>query len=473
MKPRPCNYLKFSLDRSRPLAVQIEENIVRLMADGVLLVTDRLPTIKALAELLAVHHRTVEKAYRQLKQKNLLECRGNKGCFIKMPGSAKQIISPCKPGKVPCSLTVKKIRDFSKHSLSWLEMGMHYPHPGILPNDRFLNVYRSVYASHYSNKHRPCMLSGLDEALLKLLHDRKIFVGMNQFCLVPQRALALQLVCSALALKDHPVLLASPADEQVRNLLLSMGAKLCFSSRDSSQLDLEQLEKICRKQRLSLVVTRPAAGFPVPLALSLEERRELLQLSAKYGFVILEIDEEHELWREQPLKPLITQSAGQHIITISTLTKLYAPLSNYQLVIGSPEFIHNLWMIHKPFYQHRDLVMEKTIARLINEEMLQTDEKKLASFFRERESDLWRLKARYLGDHLDLILPEVGLSAWLSSRKSVVVPDFGPLQKTGISDDPSGAAALYRYDGVRLGFGMQQGEQLETLFRNISVMYQL
>ena len=78
--------------RSRkPLYDQLCESIERMAACGVLEPGSRLPSVRMLAEELAIHPNTVQKAYRMLEHSGVIETVPGKGSFLCDGERAKQL----------------------------------------------------------------------------------------------------------------------------------------------------------------------------------------------------------------------------------------------------------------------------------------------------------------------------------------------------------------------------------------------
>jgi GntR family transcriptional regulator len=65
-----------------PVYVQLKEQIEFLVLNGELEPGTRLPTIRQLAGFLGVNRNTVQKAYQELAQAGLIECRRGRGCRV-------------------------------------------------------------------------------------------------------------------------------------------------------------------------------------------------------------------------------------------------------------------------------------------------------------------------------------------------------------------------------------------------------
>ena len=83
----------FTLDyRSRkPLYDQLCQSIERMAACGVLEPGSRLPSVRMLAEELAINPNTVQKAYRMLEYSGVIETVPGKGSFLGAGDRATQL----------------------------------------------------------------------------------------------------------------------------------------------------------------------------------------------------------------------------------------------------------------------------------------------------------------------------------------------------------------------------------------------
>lgn len=71
-----------SRDRGQPVYLQLQEQVERRVASGVLRPGDALPSVRALATELRVNPNTIVRAYRELELRGLVESRHGEGTFI-------------------------------------------------------------------------------------------------------------------------------------------------------------------------------------------------------------------------------------------------------------------------------------------------------------------------------------------------------------------------------------------------------
>ena len=74
----------FALDYrdARPIYVQICDGIREQVATGILQEGDRLPSVRELAMSLTINPNTIQRAYRELEAKGIIQTLPGKGCFV-------------------------------------------------------------------------------------------------------------------------------------------------------------------------------------------------------------------------------------------------------------------------------------------------------------------------------------------------------------------------------------------------------
>jgi len=76
--------MQFRIDNAseRPVYLQIIDQVKRDIALGRLAKEERLPTVRQLAQQLAINPNTIAKAYRQLEQEGIIVTKPGAGAFV-------------------------------------------------------------------------------------------------------------------------------------------------------------------------------------------------------------------------------------------------------------------------------------------------------------------------------------------------------------------------------------------------------
>ena len=67
---------------ARPIYTQIVDNFSGQISAGILQPGDKLPSVRELAAQLSINPNTIQRAYRELEAKGLIQTLAGKGCFV-------------------------------------------------------------------------------------------------------------------------------------------------------------------------------------------------------------------------------------------------------------------------------------------------------------------------------------------------------------------------------------------------------
>ena len=84
-------YPEINLQSGVPLYLQLKRSFHRMAALGLIKPHEQLPSVRQLATELGINPNTVQKAYRELEQENLIYAVSGKGNFLAGRGDSKQV----------------------------------------------------------------------------------------------------------------------------------------------------------------------------------------------------------------------------------------------------------------------------------------------------------------------------------------------------------------------------------------------
>jgi GntR family transcriptional regulator len=98
---------------TRPLYVQIVDEVRRALVLGTLAVDDPLPSVRQLAGDLRINPNTVSQAYRELERDGVVEVRRGQGTFI-----AKASVNGAQRRSLARDVAARALRDAHRNGLS-------------------------------------------------------------------------------------------------------------------------------------------------------------------------------------------------------------------------------------------------------------------------------------------------------------------------------------------------------------------
>lgn len=294
------------LENSRgPLYRRIAAALARDIHAGKLTAGERLPTHRSLAEALGITSNTVTKAYAEAERNGLVVSRAGRGSYVK--GFPEQMADT----GARAGLAI----DFATNSVS----GEHF-NPIF---NRLLGALSRRESLHGLLDHHPH--PGLE-------HHRAAgarWIGRRGIEVQPDRVV----VCNG---AQHGLLAGLMAVTRPRDIVLT--EKLTYAGvryiADILQVDLrgietddqglipEDVESVCRKEKVAAILINPTNQNPTNAFMPLARRQELVEVARKAGALLVEDDIfGHVVAHDVP--PLVTL-APERCIYVCGLSKCIA-----------------------------------------------------------------------------------------------------------------------------------------------------
>ncbi len=293
---------------SKPISLQIQEQIREHLERRSLRVGERLPSTRHLAEALGIHRSTVALAYQELWAQGWIDQR---------PGSAPRVRARLAQMK---SVTVSKKRSFDWEALASPAakeaLGAHRELARNAHREGFIN-FASLHMDPRLfpvEEFRACLTKAMKKGGESLLTygDRQGFRPLREF-LARRMALhgvetsaeeilitngsqqGLDLLLRMVAQPGRSIAVESPTYSLFLPLIRLKGLKPLEIPYGEDGMDLSILEEVLKRHRPSLVYTMPNFQNPTGRSASQANREGLLDLCAHHGVPILEDGFEEEM----------------------------------------------------------------------------------------------------------------------------------------------------------------------------------
>jgi GntR family transcriptional regulator / MocR family aminotransferase len=192
---------------------------------------------------------------------------------------------------------------------------------------------------------------------------------------------------------------------------------------DESGLDVEAVEKICRRKKIKAVYVTSHHHYPTTVTLTASRRIKLLELSEKFGFIIIEDDYDYDFhYLSSPILPLISADVKGMIVYIGTLSKTIAPAIRTGYVVAPPNLILELSRLRQIIDTQGDPIMEMALAEMFSDGEIRRHMKKALQEYHRRRDFLCDQLSQKLSDTIEFKIPDGGLAIWAKFDKAVPLP---------------------------------------------------
>lgn len=459
-------------DSSLPVYVQIANEIIKNIQSGILKTGTKLLSSRQMAELLALHRKTVVAAYDELYSQGWIEVLPKKGTFI-----AQHL-----PHVKPILLSQKDFQEEGKDNFSMdfpknshvripivitqrLAFNDGLPDVRLAPRDELARLY-----AHYIKFGEPSVLNytsvygtwRLRETFSKVLNETR---GMNttpeQIITTRGSQMAIYLVGLALFEKGDEVIVGTLNYPATNMTFATLGAKLNIIPIDDDGIVVDAIEDICLQKPIKAIYVTSHHYHPTTVTLTPERRIKLLALAEKYRFYILEDDYDYDFhYANRPVLPLASADRHGLVVYIGSFTKKIAPTFRVGYVVANQEIIEELAKLRRIIDRQGDTILELSLADMLENGTLKRHAAKVLKIYRERRDFTCDLLKRELGNVIDFKIPDGGMAIWTKFDKGISLIDLAKkVAKNGlyISD----GSAYPSENACRIGFASMNFKETE------------
>ncbi len=329
------------LDRSRdePLYLQISEQIRKRIRRGDLAPGTRLPPERRLAETLGVNRGTVVNAYRELAAGGFVVGRVGHGTVVANP-EATPILPPHGQSAIPWDQIMTPmsqdtddplLRDVMTISTrpGVISFANGIPSPSLYPVETIRRLYDEALDAAGQTLLQHCPVEGyppLRRAIASWMGTGRQGRDPSDILVVAGSQQGLYLIARALLEPGDLVVVESATYLGALQVFQAAGARLLPIPLDGDGMRIDLVEDLVERRRPKLIYTLPTFQNPTSITMSLERRRRLLALAARYQIPVVEDDPYGALRYEgESLPSLHALDDDGTVIYLSTVSKILSP----------------------------------------------------------------------------------------------------------------------------------------------------
>lgn len=479
------------IDRKSPQSVylQIVIQIINAIQRGFLFPGTKIPGTRILSKILKVNRNTMIKVYDELEALGWIEILPNKGTFIVN-----------KPEK-----KIEKIQTlYSNYSYSYpSKTGFTFKQSQILdnpfeifstsiclndgiPDIRLLNTLQlsQLYSSSLKRKKNQKNLEYplhkskdfFKEKLSNFLNlTRGLHISPKN--LISTRSMEMSIyITSQLLISPGDKVIVGKLSYFIPNMIFQKsGAHLYTVPVDMEGIDTLEIKKLCEKTKIRMLYITSHHHYPTTVTLSAQRRLELLELSQKYGFIILEDDYDYDFhYGNSQVLPLASSDSKGMVVYIGSFGRSLTYGFRTGFVVAPENLILEIQKFLGILDRQGDIFMEYALGELIEEGEIHRHLKKTSATYKERRDYLAVLLQNHLAEYVNFRLPSGGLAIWTEWKSSINLLRLREnCKKQGVFIPKSLLYQTQDISAIRMGFGSFNVEELEEIVRSIKMSLML
>lgn len=243
------------------------------------------------------------------------------------------------------------------------------------------------------------------------------------FLLTNGSTVAIDLIVRALINPGEVIATETPTYMGSLSNFWGAGAEICPISMDRSGLRVTELAQKIKAlkdkgKRVKLVYVISAFQNPSGQSMSLRRKKELLQLAAEEGFLILDDQAYGDLYYDaSPSTSLASLSGGVGVLTVGTFSKTVATGLRIGWVCGHPDAL-NLFTRVK-FDMGQNQMSLHMMGRFLEEGHLEPHVEAMRALYKKKRNRTVDLLKSHLSDLVSFTPPRGGFYLWVKLKKGL------------------------------------------------------
>jgi GntR family transcriptional regulator/MocR family aminotransferase len=418
------SFIQLQSSSETPLYLQVVFGFINAIQMGWIPAGTQLPGSRILSKTLGINRNTLIKALDDLTDQGFLEVIPNKGTFVLTNNKSSLTRTLLPPSQEP----TQNFFTFSKSSLLSNPLDYQparYSFNDGQPDNRLLHnpELARLYVAQLNRKSKVGLQLGQELqthiALRKhtanyLNVTRGLRIQEEQLLLTSNPETSLYLLVKILIQPGDHILVCDPSYYRSNMTFLDRGAQLHPIPQDEQGIRADLIEQICLQKPIRILYLTSNFNYPDNTLLSATRRLELLELSQRFGFIILEDDRDYEFhYDNHPPLPIAALNSLHRVIYLGSFCKSLPAPFGYSFIAGNPAFILELEKHKQLLEPQLDVAKEQVLIYWMEQGLVHRLHKRLRKIYQHRRDVFAQQLLEQVGNHLQFEVPTHGLAFWL------------------------------------------------------------
>jgi len=223
----------------------------------------------------------------------------------------------------------------------------------------------------------------------------------------------IDLACRALLDKGDIVLVESPTYLAALQIIASYEAKAVGVNANADGLDLNDLEEKIKLQKPKMLYAVPTFSNPTGGTYTLENRKGIARITAKYNVVVVEDDPYARLRFAGAAVPSIkSMDAAGNVVYLTSFSKVVSPGLRIGAACGAPELLRRMTVCKQGIDVHTNSLSAAVIGEFLKRGIIDPHVQKVLPLYKSKLKLMTECLDKYMPDCYTHTNPEGGLFIW-------------------------------------------------------------
>ncbi|MFW1775317.1 PLP-dependent aminotransferase family protein [Acinetobacter seifertii] len=426
-----------------------------------------LPGSRSLSKELGINRKTVQAVYEELEAQGWLVTRPRKGTFVAdiLPES---------------SIEIEPAFEQIEQEKSLIQSTAVYPHndgvpdPRLIPYELFSRAYRhaliKITQNQYMGYGDPRGMIELRQALRQMLSmERFMNVAEDEICIVRGSQMGIFLASRALPNRQGVIVVEELYYPSAVKAFQSNGFQVVSVKLGEQGIVIEDLERILKEHSVAAIYTTPHHQYPTTVTMPMSRRLQLLELSKKWGFYIIEDDYDHEFhYDSRPMPPLASLPHSELVIHVGSLSKVFAPGIRLGYIVASSTIIQSITEDILLIDRQGNNITELALADLMQRGEIKRHIRKMKKIYQLRRDHALAEFQRVFAESVHIQRPAGGMALWAKFQKPFTQDQLIQLKDLNIDTEHKFKQNESSNRCIRLGFAALSEKEITALIEKLN-----
>lgn len=426
-----------------------------------------LPGSRSLSKELGINRKTVQAVYEELEAQGWLVTRPRKGTFVAdiLPES---------------SIEIEPAFEQIEQEKSLIQSTAVYPHndgvpdPRLIPYELFSRAYRhaliKITQNQYMGYGDPRGMIELRQALQQMLSmERFMNVAADEICIVRGSQMGIFLASRALPNRQGVIVVEELYYPSAVKAFQSNGFQVVSVKLDEQGIIIEDLERILKEHSVAAIYTTPHHQYPTTVTMPMNRCLQLLELSKKWGFYIIEDDYDHEFhYDSRPMPPLASLPHSELVIHVGSLSKVFAPGIRLGYIVASSPVIQSITEDILLIDRQGNNITELALADLMQRGEIKRHIRKMKKIYQLRRDHALDEFQRIFAESVHIQRPAGGMALWAKFQKLFTQDQLIKIKELNIDSEHKFKQIGSSNCCIRLGFAALSEKEITALIEKLN-----
>ena len=230
---------------------------------------------------------------------------------------------------------------------------------------------------------------------------------------------ALDLLAKTMISPGDKVIVEGPTFLATIQCFRLYGAEVISAPIDDNGVITEELDKLIAQHKPKLVYLIPTFGNPSGVMLSLERRKQVLDMAVRHQTLIVEDDPYGDLYFDAPPPPSLlalshtVPGSRDYLAHCGSLSKVLSPGLRVGWLIAPPELLARAVMCKQFSDAHTSTFTQATAAQYLKAGRMPATLARVRSTYAARSKTMGDAMRSQLGDAVRFVQPQGGMFIWV------------------------------------------------------------